>query len=165
MGRHPPVSKPVFGCLRPKEIAALSGLEFFQQLLDGKVPLPPITEDVPMRLKDVREGYVLWETWPTDRLLNTMGGVHGGYYMAVLDSCLGCAVHSALPAGRAYTTLEAKTNLIKPVKADGTIYLAEGEVLKVGGRVGTAVARIIDESGTLYAHGTTTCLIFDAPTG
>ncbi len=152
-----------YGCIDPAEMASYSGLEFFKRLKAGEIPGAPISRIVPMKIEKVSEGCIVWATHAMPDLLNPMGGVHGGYYMTVLDSCLGCAVHAALPAGRGYTTLEVKTNLIKPVKPDGTIYYAEGKVLKVGRRIGTSEARIYDEAGSLYAHGTSTCLIFDAP--
>lgn len=90
-----------------------------------------------------------------------MGTVHGGWYAAILDSAVGCAIHTKLPAGRAYTTLELKVNMVRALTADVSVVRAEGKVIQVGRQVAIAEARIVGPDGKLYAHATTTCLVFD----
>jgi uncharacterized protein (TIGR00369 family) len=89
--------------------------------------------------------------------------VHGGLACTLLDSAMGCAVHSALPAGTGYTTLELKTNLLRPLTRQTGRLRCEGQVVHVGGRIATAEGRLVDAQGTLYAHATTTCMIFRPP--
>ena len=91
-----------------------------------------------------------------------MGSVHGGWYATLLDSALGCCVHAALPAGKGYTTLELKVNLIRAIRPDTTRVRAIGQVIHVGGQTATADAQLVGPDGKLYAHGSTTCLVFDA---
>lgn len=141
--------------------AALSGLELFRKTMQGELPLPSICDTIPMHISKVEHGRVVWETRPTEGLLNPMGTVHGGYAMTVLDSCMGCAVHSTLPAGRAYTTLEVKVNMVRAIDAGDGPLSAEGKVIQVGRRIATAEGRLIGEDGKLLAFGTTTCLVFD----
>ena len=101
---------------------------------------------------------------PSDkRHYNPLGGVHGGYFCTLLDSALGCAVHSTLPKGIGYTTLELKVNLIRSLNDKVGPVRAEGKTVHVGSRVGIAEATITDVDGKLYAHATTTCLIFPFP--
>ncbi|WP_335740032.1 MULTISPECIES: PaaI family thioesterase [unclassified Pseudomonas] len=90
-----------------------------------------------------------------------MGTVHGGWYATILDSAVGCAIHTTLPAGKAYTTLELKVNRVRALTADVAVVRAEGKVIQVGRQVAIAEGRIIGPDGKLYAHATTTCLIFD----
>ena len=97
---------------------------------------------------------------PNFDLYNPLGSVHGGYAATLLDSAMGCAVHSMLPAGTGYTTLEFKISFARPLSKDTGLLRAEGKVISVGKRVGTAEGRLVDMQGKLYAHGTTTCLIF-----
>ncbi|WP_371262720.1 PaaI family thioesterase [Pseudomonas sp. NBRC 111123] len=90
-----------------------------------------------------------------------MGTVHGGWYATILDSAVGCAIHTTLPAGKAYTTLALKVNRVRALTADVAVVRAEGKVIQVGRQVAIAEGRIIGPDGKLYAHATTTCLIFD----
>ena len=103
----------------------------------------------------------MFEGVPQEMHLNPMGGVHGGWYATLLDSALGCAVHSMMPPGRGYTTAELSVNLVRAAKLDGQPLQAIGKVLHVGRQLATAEARIVDAQGKLYAHGTTTCLVFE----
>ena len=149
------------GQLPSSALLALSGLEFFQKAMAGELPLPTICGTVPMRIKEVEHGRIVWETRPTAQLLNPMGTVHGGYAMTVLDTCLGCAIHSTLPAGRAYTTLEVKANLVRAIRPDQDVLYAEGRVIQVGNRIATSEGQLRGDDGKIYAFGTTTCLVFD----
>ncbi|MEO0893938.1 MAG: PaaI family thioesterase [Pseudomonadota bacterium] len=159
----------VFFAKTPDEMATLddlrsrSGLEFVQDMLAGKLACAPIARTLNFTLTEVSEGQVAFEGAPTFDALNPMSGVHGGWYGALLDSVLGCAVMTIVPRGRVYTTLEYKVNIARAI-TPGQKVRATSQV-DHGGR-STAVAhgeiRGI-EDGKLYAKGSTTCLIMDAP--
>ena len=108
-------------------------------------------------------GRVVFQGTPDKRHYNPLGGVHGGYFCTLLDSALGCAIHSTLPKGIGYTTLELKVNLIRSLNDEVGPVRAEGKTIHVGKRVGIAEAIITDADGKQYAHATTTCLIFPLP--
>jgi uncharacterized protein (TIGR00369 family) len=144
----------------PEVLATLSGLELFRAMLAGDAPSPPVAALTQQRLLEVEAGRVVWEARPPANFLNPAGGVHGGWAMTVLDSALGCAVHSALPAGRGYTTVEVKANLTRAPEI-GECYRCEGRLITLGRRTGTAEARLTDSAGRVAAFGTTTCLVFD----
>ncbi|WQQ39621.1 PaaI family thioesterase [Pseudomonas putida] len=113
---------------------------------------------IPIRMSS---GEAVFQGRPQVRHYNPMGTVHGGWYAAILDSAVGCAIHTKLPAGRAYTTLELKVNMVRALTADVSVVRAEGKVIQVGRQVAIAEARIVGPDGKLYAHATTTCLVFD----
>jgi uncharacterized protein (TIGR00369 family) len=108
-------------------------------------------------------GRIVFQGSPGQQHYNPLGSVHGGYFCTLLDSAVGCAVHSVLPQGMGYTTLELKVNLIRALTAGTGPVRAEGKVIQVGNRVGIAEGRIVDAEGKLYAHATTTCLVFPLP--
>lgn len=137
----------------------MSGLEFLRAWLDGSIPPPPIAALMDFRLVEVSEGRTVFEGTPGEYQYNPIGMVHGGIAATLLDSAMGCAVHSTLPATAGYTTLELKVNYIRPMTSDTGLVRCEGTVIHVGGRTATAQARLVDASGKLYAHATTTCLI------
>jgi uncharacterized protein (TIGR00369 family) len=112
-------------------------------------------------LLEVDDGRALFQGTPGPAHLNPMGGIHGGWYATLLDSALGCAVHTKMPAGRAYTTAELGVNLVRAIGAKAPRVRAEGEVIHVGRQLATAQARLYRPDGTLYAHATTTCLVFE----
>jgi uncharacterized protein (TIGR00369 family) len=112
-----------------------------------------------MRFVEVEEGRAIFEGEPTEYHYNPIGVVHGGLAATLLDSAMGCAVHSMLPVGVGYTTLEIKVNYLRALTSETGTVRAEGRVIKVGGRVAVAEGRITDAAGNLYAHSTTTCLI------
>lgn len=138
---------------------SLPGLEFLRAIRDGRLPLPPIAELLGFRLVEAEPGHAVFEVLPDERHYNPIGVVHGGLAMTLLDSCMGCCVQSAMPAGTGYTTLEAKTNLVRPITAATGKLRAIGKLIHAGKRVATAEGRLEDESGKLYAHATTTCII------
>ncbi|WP_432586841.1 PaaI family thioesterase [Streptomyces sp. HD1123-B1] len=141
-----------------------SGLEVLQRILDGLRPAPPIGSTLGFRLVEAAEGRAVFEGEPGEHLLNPMGSVHGGFLATLLDSALGCAVLSTLPAGRLYTTAQLGVHLVRPVFADTPPLRCEGTVLHTGRTTATAEARVIGATdGKLYAHATTTCAVMDAP--
>ncbi len=108
-------------------------------------------------------GRALFQGVPGPQLLNPMGTVHGGWYATLLDSALGCAVHTMMPPGRGYTTAELSVNVVKAIALKVQRVRAEGTVIHCGRQLATAEARLFGPDGTLYAHGTTTCLVFELP--
>jgi uncharacterized protein (TIGR00369 family) len=152
-----------FGVVNPEEMKALSGAEFLQAICDGKIVAPPIAETLDFFAVEGEPGRVVFQGTPSFKHYNPMGSVHGGYFCTLLDSAVGCAVHSTLPKGVGYTTLEIKVNLVRALTMKTGPVRAEGRVIQVGSRVGTAEGRIVDANGKLYAHATTTCLIFPLP--
>ena len=136
---------------------AVSGIEFLRNLAGG--PPLPLGELLGFRLVEVDEGRAVFELDPHERLYNPIGSVHGGVLATVCDSALGCAVHSMLPAGVGYTTLEVKVNFVRRVTADAGVLRCEASVLSLGGRTATATANVLDPAGRLVAHATTTCLV------
>ncbi|HZO02871.1 MAG TPA: PaaI family thioesterase [Burkholderiales bacterium] len=137
----------------------LSGIEFLRAIRDGKLPHPPICALLNYRLVEVDPGHAVFEGTPGEQHYNPIGVVHGGIAMTLLDSAMGCAVQTRMPAGGGYTTLEAKTNLVRAVSASTGKLRAIGKVLHVGKRMATAESRLEDLEGKLYAHATTTCLV------
>ena len=138
----------------------LSGLEYLQKIIAGELPRPPISSLMNFGLTELSEGRAVFTVEPAEYHYNPIGVVHDGLAATLLDSAMGCAVHSMLPAGVGYTTLEIKVNYIRPITAETGGVRCEAKVIYVGGRTATAEGRVLDESGKLYAHATTTCIIF-----
>ncbi len=138
---------------------AISGIAYLTALQSGELPAPPIAALMGMWITEVSEGRIVFAAEPAEFHYNPLGTVHGGVMATLLDSALGCAVQSMLPAGTSYTTLELKVNYLRPItEKTGTVY-CEGKIIYVGGRTATAEGRLTDAGGKLYAHGTTTCII------
>ncbi|MEU6081243.1 PaaI family thioesterase [Streptomyces sp. NPDC047108] len=141
-----------------------SGLELARMSLDGRLPSAPICSTLGFRLVEVEEGRAVFEGTPGEHLFNPMGTVHGGFMATLLDSALGTAVLSALPTGRAYTTVQLGVHLVRPVLGTTPALRCEGTAVHVGRTTATAEARIVGTAdGKLYAHGTTTCAVFAVP--
>lgn len=143
--------------------AGLSGMATFEAIFAGELPAPPIGDTldfVPIRMAP---GEAVFQGRPLRRHYNPLGTVHGGWFATLLDSAVGCAIHTTLAAGRGYTTLELKLNLVRALTDAVPLVRAEGKVIHVGRQTGTAEGRIVGADGKLYAHATTTCLIFDLP--
>jgi uncharacterized protein (TIGR00369 family) len=151
------------GLARPEQVAHRSGAEIFAAMLRGELPPPPITETLGFILIEAEAGRAVFQGRPARAYYNPLGTVHGGWYATLLDSAVACAVHSTLPAGRSYTTLELKLNMVKALTEKVPLVRAEGQVIHAGRQVATAEGRLYGADGTLYAHATTTCLIFDLP--
>jgi uncharacterized protein (TIGR00369 family) len=143
----------------------MSGLEFFQRMLAGEMPPPPMIDLLGIRLAEVEAGRVVFTATCEERFYNGTGVAHGGFAATLLDTALGCAINSAMPAGRRFTTLELKVNLTRPITKEAGLLRCEATVVHVGGRTATSEGRIVDRNGKLYAHGTTTCIVVDAPRG
>jgi uncharacterized protein (TIGR00369 family) len=150
--------------LVPAEVAAtMSGLDLLQGIISGRLPAPPIAQLLGFDLAEVEKGRAVFEGVPALPHYNPLGSVHGGYAATLLDSCMACAVHSTLPNGVGYTTLEFKVSFIRALTVDTGRVRAEGKVISGGRRVATAEGRLVDARGRLLAHATTTCLIFEVP--
>jgi uncharacterized protein (TIGR00369 family) len=137
----------------------MSGLEYLRALLEGKVPPPPIAVLLGMWIEELSEGHAVFAVEPAEYHYNPIGTVHGGLAATLLDSALGCAIHSMLPAGTGYTTLQLNVNYLRPITDKTGVVYSTGNVIQVGGRVATAEGRVTDTDGKLYAHATTTCII------
>ena len=144
-------------------MASMSGLDFVRAIFARKLPEPPIMEPVEPFDCTAETGHVVIHSVPGMRHYNPIGSVHGGYAAILLDSAMGLAVQTMLPAGTGYTTLEFKISFIKGMTKDTGVVRTEGRTLNVGRRAATAEARITDAKGRLVAHATTTCLVFEIP--
>ena len=150
------------GVAKPEQVAGKTGLETFDAIFAGTLPSPPIGQTLDFVPVEVTEGRAVFQGRPKFGHYNPLGSVHGGWIATLLDSCVGCAVHSTLPAGKAYTTAELKINYVRPVTTRVPLVRATGTVIHVGSRMATAEGRLVGPDGKLYAHATTTCFIFDA---
>jgi len=139
----------------------MSGLDYLRAIADDRIAPPPIAVLLGMGVVDVQPGRVTFSLEVGEHLYNPIGSVHGGVFCTLLDSAMGCAVHSTLGRGRAYTTLELKVNLVKALTVTTPNVVATGQVISTGRRVATASGQITGPDGTLYAHATTTCLVFE----
>jgi uncharacterized protein (TIGR00369 family) len=150
------VTDPLALAARGRE---LSGMEYVRQIFDGELPPPPIADLMGFRGVEFDHGRAIFEMTPGPQHYNPIGTVHGGVALTLLDSAMGCAVHTTLEAGVGYTTLEVKTNFVRAITADTGLIRCEGTVVHSGSRIATAEGRLTDAAGRLLAHGTTTCLI------
>jgi uncharacterized protein (TIGR00369 family) len=140
----------------------MTGLELLRAIAAGDAPGAPIAALMGFEALEAEEGRVVFAAVPTAELYNPIGSVHGGFAATLLDSAMGCAVHSTLAEGVGYTTLELKVNYTRAITKDTGRVVCEGRIVHRGGRVATADGRIVaEDSGKLLAHGTTTCLILD----
>ncbi|MFC3616254.1 PaaI family thioesterase [Lutimaribacter marinistellae] len=147
--------------LTPADMATMSGLEFMQGILDGRLPAPPIAETLGYDLHAVEEGRVTFRGTPTRAVCNPLSQVHGGWYGTLLDSAMACAVQTRVPAGAAYTTLEYKINIIRSIPL-GTQIDCVGIADHVGRSTGVAHGEIRGTAdGRLYATGSTTCIVLN----
>ncbi|MGW2651603.1 PaaI family thioesterase [Streptomyces sp. NPDC001393] len=142
----------------------LTGLELLQKILKEEIPQPPIAGTLGLHLVEAGEGTATFDGEPGEHLLNPMGTVHGGFLATLLDSALGSAVATVLPRGRAYTTMQLNVHMVRPAFAHTSRLRCEASVVHVGRTTATAEARVTGTTdGKLYAHATTTCAIFTAP--
>ena len=154
-----------YGVTPTSVMASMSGLEFVRDIFEGRLPPPPIMQGIEPFDQTAEPGVVSFHSVPGFRHYNPIGSVHGGYAAILLDSAMGLAVHTTLPAGTGYTTLEFKISFIKGMTEHTGPVRTEGKTFSVGRRDATAEARITDTNGRLLAHATTTCLVFEIPKG
>ena len=144
----------------PASLAALPGIEIMRAMADGRLPRPPISLLMGTHGGEVGEGWLTFTGRPGPEHYNPLGTVHGGYAATLLDSCMGCAVHTALAAGIGYTTVDLAITYLKAMTAATGEVTARGEVIVSGRRIATARGTLTDAAGRLLATATTTCLIF-----
>jgi uncharacterized protein (TIGR00369 family) len=149
------------GLAQPEVVARMTGAEQFQAMLAGQLPYPHIAQTLDFLLIEANPGLAVFQGQPGQAHLNPLGTVHGGWFATLLDSALGCCIHASLPAGKSYTTLELKVNMIRALTPQVPRVRAEGRVIHLGGQTATADARLVGPDGKLYAHASTTCLVFD----
>ena len=156
---NPLTGLPV-GTVSLKEVLVQPGVEFLKGMTEGRYPLPPMAAVIPIVPVEVEVGRVLFRGLPDERFYNPIGSIHGGYASTLLDTAMGCAVHSTLNAGEGYASLEIKVVFHRPITHRTGEVKIEGKVLSRGARIGSAEGRLTDSNGALLASGTTTCLIF-----
>ena len=138
----------------------LSGIEYMRKIMTGELPSSGMVDLLNLKLVEVSEGRAVFTVQPDERHYNGLGIAHGGLAATLLDSALGCAINTMMPAGKIFTTLEMKVNYVRPIRGERGVVRCEGNVIHAGGRVAIAEGRIMDEDGKLYAHGTATCILF-----
>jgi uncharacterized protein (TIGR00369 family) len=150
----------------PATAAGLDGTAFLQAILDGALPAAPLARTLDFAPVSVRPGVVVFEFTPAEFHYNPIGSVHGGVLAALCDSACGCAVHSTLPAGVLYTSLDLSIKFLRSVTSATGSVTCEGTVTHAGSRSALAQARVTDQAGKLIAFATSTCMIFrpDPPT-
>jgi uncharacterized protein (TIGR00369 family) len=151
------------GVATAAQVHGKSGQEIMQAMLDGALPYPPIARTLGFTIIEVGPGTAVFQGTPQFVHYNPLGSVHGGWFATLLDSALGCAVHTMMPPGRGYTTAELHVNLVRAITDKVPRVRAEGRVIHCGRQLATAEARLVGPDGTLYAHGSTTCLVFEIP--
>ena len=151
------------GVATPEQLAGRTGLQVFEAIFAGDLPPPPIGATLDFLPIEMSPGRAVFQGRPQLGHYNPLGTVHGGWIATLLDSCVGCAVHTRLPAGKGYTTAELKINYVRPLTTRVPLVRAIGSVIHLGTRMATADGRLVGPDGKLYAHASTTCFIFDAP--
>jgi uncharacterized protein (TIGR00369 family) len=137
----------------------MSGMDYFNAIGRGEIAYPPLLKTLDLKAVSIEKGVAVFAFEPQEFHYNTIGSVHGGVISAILDSAMGCAVHSLLEAGTGYTTLELKVNFIKAITIKAGLLKAVSKTIHAGKRTALVEAQLTDEAGTIYAHGTSTCLI------
>lgn len=153
------------GLARMEQIAGKSGREILEAMMSGELPYPPMGDTMNIALLEVGDGHAVFQGIPLLQHYNPLGTVHGGWFATLLDSALGCAVQTTLAVGRSYTTVDLSINIVRPASHKTGPLRAVAKIVHLGRQMATAEARIEDEKGKLYAHGTTTCFVFDVPSG
>jgi uncharacterized protein (TIGR00369 family) len=149
-----------FGVVPLERARTMDGIVLFREILAGRLPAPPIGRALGMTLEEVEPGRVAFGYTPVFDHYNPLGSVHGGIAATLLDSVMGCCIHTTLKAGTGYTTVEIKINYVRAMTDRTGPVKAEGRVINVGSRIATSEGKLVDAAGKLLAHGTTTCLIF-----
>jgi len=154
------VSQAGFGVVPLEQARAMDGMSLFGGMMAGRLPAPPICKTLGIWLSEVENGRVVFGYEPVLEHYNPLGSVHGGIAATLLDSVMGCCIHTTLAAGSGYTTVEIKVNYVRAMTDRTGPVRAEGKVINVGSRIATSEGKLVDREGRLLAHGTTTCLIF-----
>ena len=149
-----------FGVVPREQARTLDGLTLFKGLMEGRFPAPPIAKVLGFKVTEVELGRVVFSYTPVFEHYNPLGTVHGGIAATLLDSVMGCCIHTTLKAGLGYTTVEIKVNFVRAMTDKTGPVRVEGRTINVGSRIATSEGKLYDGSGKLLAHGTTTCLIF-----
>lgn len=153
-------SEAGFGVVPVETVRTMDGVTLFKEMLAGHLPAPPICRALGFSLTEVEVGRVVFEYEPNFAHYNPLGSIHGGVAATLLDSVMGCCIHTTLKAGTGYTTLEIKVNYVRAMTDKTGPVKAEGKVINVGSRIATSEGKLFDKAGKLLAHGTTTCLVF-----
>ena len=149
-----------FGVVPIEQARTMDGMTLLGEIVAGRLPAPPICRALGIWLEEVEYGRVVFGYEPVIEHYNPLGSVHGGIAATLLDSVMGCCIHTTLKAGIGYTTIEIKVNYVRAMTDKTGEVRAEGKIINVGARIATSEARLVDSAGKLLAHGTTTCLIF-----
>jgi uncharacterized protein (TIGR00369 family) len=149
-----------YGVTPIEQVRGLDGLSLMKGIVEGRFPAPPIARALGFAMSLVEHGRVIFDYAPVFDHYNPLGSVHGGVAATLLDSVMGCCIHTTLKAGSGFTTLEIKINYVRAMTDKTGPVQAEGKIINVGSRIATSEGRLVDASGKLLAHGTTTCLIF-----
>jgi len=150
------------GVVTLETLRSYDGLSFLKAMIDGTLPQPPMTATLGFRLTEAERGRAVFTGEPRYEHYNPIGSVHAGFAATLLDSALACTVHSTLAKGETYVTAEFKLNLVRPLTKDTGTVAAEGRIVHRGRTLGTSEGYLRDAAGKLYAHATTTCIIFPA---
>ena len=137
----------------------LPGLDVLKQVIEGRLPMPPMGTLMNIRLVQAERGYIVFEGTPEEYHYNPLGTIHGGFAATLLDSAMGCCVHSCLDTGDRYTTLDIKVNYLKALTVDTGQVRGIAKIVHVGKTIALAEARVVDASDVIYAHATSTCVI------
>jgi uncharacterized protein (TIGR00369 family) len=156
------MTQPHYNIIPRDAMLTRDGLSILIDMAAGKLPQPPIAGMMGLRLVEVSDGRAVFEGLPEFRHYNPIGSVHGGFAATLLDSALGCAIFSTMKVGETWTTLELKVNYVRALTKDTGPVRAEGRIIHRGRTVATSEGGIKDRDGKLYAHATTTCMIFPA---
>ena len=141
----------------------LSGADYLRKIIAGDIPKPTVALTLGFDLAEVGDGFAVFTLVPGEHHYNPLATMHGGVICTLLDSAMGCAVHTVVPKGSTYTTAELKVNFVRPITCDTPPVRAEGRVIHRGRQLATAEGKLLDGTGRLYAHGVTTCLLFATP--
>jgi len=137
----------------------MSGLDYIQAMGDGQIPVPPIVNTLDLKLVSAERGQAIFSFEPQEFHYNPIGTVHGGVITAILDSAMGCTLHTTLPVGTGYTTLELKVNFLKAITIKTGVLRAVGKIINAGSRTALVEAQLLDSNDKLYAHSVSTCMI------
>jgi uncharacterized protein (TIGR00369 family) len=149
-----------YGVPTQADVAGLTGRQILEGLIEGRLPAPPIARPLTFWLTEVGDGFAVFEGEPGEHLLNPMGNVHGGWALTLIDSACGCAAMTTLPAGVSYATIETKGNFSRPITKDTGRVRCEGRIIAKGRQILSTEAKMLDRSGKVLAHGTSTVMAF-----